>query len=399
MSSSRFSISREDWSLHRQGQMDQERHLEKVREAIKQNLPDIISDESIITSDGQRLVKVPIRSLNEYRFRYDWNKHERTGQGSGESQEGQIIARDDPANQKGPGKGKGAGDEVGEDYFEVGMTVDDLGELLFEDLGLPHLDPKKRPDINSKQYHWGDVRKTGLQSNIDKKRTIMEAIKRNLLAGKAPLETFSRSDVRYKTWEERYEPQTSAVVLAMMDTSGSMGEFEKYIARGFFFWMVRFLRTKYDNVHIHFLAHSTEAKEVSEEQFFTKGESGGTRCSSVYELALKLIAEKYPPHLYNLYPFHFSDGDNLSSDNLRTVELVMDLLRTCNLFGYGEIDSSAGGPPYYRGSTLYTLFQREISHPRFLSVLIRDKAEVYHALRTFFGPNTMAALQEVKRHG
>jgi sporulation protein YhbH len=393
--SSRFSISREDWSLHRQGQMDQDRHLEKVREAIKQHLPDIISDESIITSDGKRMVKVPIRSLNEYRFRYNWDKQERAGQGNGESQEGQTIAKDGSAQQRGPGKGKGAGEEAGEDYYEAALSVDELGELLFEDLGLPHLDPKKQPDLTARKYQWEDVRKTGLQSNIDKKRTIMEAMKRNLMAGRPPLEGFNRRDVRYKTWEEKFEPQTSAVVLAMMDTSGSMGEFEKYIARGFFFWMVRFLRTKYDNVLIHFLAHSTEAREVTEEEFFTKGESGGTRCSSVYELALSLIQEKYPPDLYNLYPFHFSDGDNLSSDNERSTDLVNRLLEVCNLFGYGEIDATAGGPAYYRSSTLSALFQREISHQRFMSVVIKDKSEVYKALRTFFGPTVMPTNQGV----
>jgi sporulation protein YhbH len=395
MDSTRFSIAREDWSLHRQGQMDQERHLEKVREAIKRNLADILSDESIITSDGSRTIKVPIRSLNEYRFRYNHDKQQRAGQGNGKSQDGQVIAKDGSAAQKGAGKGQSAGDQAGDDYYEAEMTVDELGEMLFEDLGLPNLDPKKQPDLTAKHYHWEDVRKTGLQSNIDKKRTIMEAMKRNLLAGKPPLSGFNRGDVRFKTWEERFEPQTSAVVIAMMDTSGSMGEFEKYIARGFFFWMTRFLRTKYDNVIIHFLAHSTEAKEVTEEEFFTKGESGGTRCSSVYELALQLIQTKYPPALYNIYPFHFSDGDNLSSDNQRAVEMVNKLLESCSLLGYGEIDATAGAPSYYRNSTLHALFRREIHHDRFLSVMIKDKTEVYAALRTFFGPGALPASQGV----
>jgi uncharacterized protein len=380
-----FKISREDWSLHRQGQMDQERHMEKVREAIKNNLGDIVSDESIITSDGSKVIKVPIRSLNEYRFRYNWNKQQRAGQGQGGSKPGDVIAREG-AGQKGPGKGKGAGDAAGDDYYEAEITVDELGQLIFEDLGLPHLDPKKQPDLTERKYQWNDVRKTGLQANIDKKRTILEAIKRNARHGLPLFERFSREDLRYKTWEERYEPITSAVILAMMDTSGSMGEFEKYIARSFFFWMVRFLRTRYDNVQICFLAHSTEAKEVSEEEFFTKGESGGTRCSSVYELALKLIDERYPPAQYNLYPFHFSDGDNLSSDNPRAIELVGKLLECCNLFGYGEIDGHAGGPTYYRSSTLYSLFRREIQHERFIATVIRDKSEVYSALRAFFGP-------------
>ncbi len=365
--------------------MDQERHQEKVKEAIKKNLADIVSQESIITSDGKRMVKVPVRTLNEYRFRYNWQKQQHAGQGDGDSKVGDVIAQDG-SPQSGQGKGQGAGDAPGTDYYEVEVSVDELGAMLFEDLQLPNLDPRKKPDVTTKKYEWNDVRKHGLLSNIDKKRTILEALKRNAMRGEVGLHKIARDDVRYKTWEEEFRPETSAVVLAMMDTSGSMGEFEKYIARGFFFWMVRFLRTKYEKVDIVFLAHSTEAKEVTEEEFFTKGESGGTRCSSVYQLALDIIAERYPPDLHNLYPFHFSDGDNLSSDNARSVELVNKLLEVSNLFGYGEIDGQGGGPSYYRTSTLHSLFEREIRHERFASTVIRDKAEVYTALRTFFGP-------------
>jgi uncharacterized sporulation protein YeaH/YhbH (DUF444 family) len=79
--------------------------------------------------------------------------------------------------------------------------------------------------------------------------------------------------------------------------------------------MVRFLRTKYDNVDIVFISHHTEAKEVTEEQFFTQGESGGTVVSSAYQLALDVINQRYRPSDWNIYPFHFSDGDNYYSDN------------------------------------------------------------------------------------
>lgn len=386
MGTSRFSISREDWSLHRQGQMDQERHLEKVKEAIKRNLADIVSQESIITSDGKRLVRVPIRTLNEYRFRYNWQKQERAGQGAGGTKVGDVLGQDTSSSQQGPGKGQGAGEEAGVDYYEAEVSVEELGQMIFEDLQLPHLDPRKKPDMTTKKYEWNDVRKHGLLSNLDKKRTILETLKRNALQGTPSIQGITRDDLRYKTWDEYYRPETNAVVLAMMDTSGSMGEFEKYIARGFFFWMVRFLRTKYERVDICFLAHSTEAREVTEEEFFTKGESGGTRCSSVYQLALDLIAQRYPPSQFNLYPFHFSDGDNLSSDNTKAVELVQKLLDSCNMFGYGEIDGQSGGPSYYRSSTLHSLFSRELQHPRFISTVIRDKAEVFQALRAFFGP-------------
>lgn len=111
--------------------------------------------------------------------------------------------------------------------------------------------------------------------NIDKKRTLIAAIRRNALAGYSDMELgISDDDLRFKTWEEIIKPHSNAVIIAMMDTSGSMGVFEKYIARSFFFWMVRFLRTKYEKVDIAFIAHHTDAKEVPEEVFFSKGESG-----------------------------------------------------------------------------------------------------------------------------
>src|SRR5690625_1667509 len=120
----------------------------------------------------------------------------------------------------------------------------------------------------------------------------------------------------------------------MMDTSASMGIFEKYVARSFFFWMTRFLRSKYESVEIEFIAHHTEAKVVPEEAFFSRGESGGTICSSAYNKALELIDEKYHPSRYNIYPFHFSDGENITSDNPKCIDLVNEIMHVSNMFGY-----------------------------------------------------------------
>ena len=164
-----------------------------------------------------------------------------------------------------------------------------------------------------------------------------------------------------------------------MLSHNSMGEFEKYIARSFYFWMVRFLRTKYNNVKIVFISHHTEAKEVTEEEFFTHGESGGTQVSSAYELALQIIKERFSPDDWNIYPFHFSDGDNLPWDNERCVNLVYKLMEQCNIFGYGEIREG-----HYRSpSTLMSAFAK-IQDPKFIAVTISDKKEVYPALRKFF---------------
>ncbi|WP_027414820.1 sporulation protein YhbH [Aneurinibacillus terranovensis] len=372
-----FIISQEDWSLHRKGYQDQLRHKEKVKEAIKKNLPDLVSEETIIMSNGRDMVKIPIRSLDEYRIRYNYNKSQHVGQGNGKSKVGDVVARDgDPADQ-GPGKGQGAGDQPGEEYYEAEITVEELQELLFAEMELPNLQQKDQDEIVITDIRFNDIRKKGLMGNIDKKRTLLEALRRNGLQGKKNKWRISNDDLRFKTWEDIIQPHSNAVILAMMDTSGSMGVLEKYVARSFFFWMVRFLRTKYEKVEIVFIAHHTEAKEVTEEAFFSKGESGGTICSSVYRKALDIIHERYNPSLYNIYPFHFSDGDNLTSDNERCVKLVKELMDCCNMFGYGEVNQ------YNRHSTLMSVY-KNIKDPKFKHCIIREKGEVYKALTTFF---------------
>ncbi|HAG11996.1 MAG TPA: sporulation protein YhbH [Desulfotomaculum sp.] len=372
-----YIISREDWSLHRKGEIDRQRHHDKVKEAIKKNLADIVSEESIIMSDQEKIIKVPIRTLDEFHFRYDQGKRSHSGQGDGDSKVGDVLGSD---SQGGAGREKGAGDQPGIDYYEAEITLEELAKILFEDLGLPYLEPKKKPELTSDSVEFKDIRKKGISSNIDRKHTILEAIKRNALKGNQNLKEITKEDLRYKTWDLTQKHESNAVILAMMDTSGSMGIFEKYIARSFFFWMVRFLRTKYENVQIRFLSHDAEARETTEEEFFTKGTSGGTRCSTVYKLALEIIEKRYNPSDYNIYAFHFSDGDNLGSDNEACTRLISELLNLCNFVGYGEIESS-----YFYTSTLRTAY-RKIDHPRFTVVTIKDKSGVYPALKKIFSP-------------
>jgi sporulation protein YhbH len=378
-----FILSKEDWSLHRKGYQDQLRHQEKVKEAIKHNLPDLVSEESIIMSNGRDVVKIPIRSLDEYRFRFNYNKSKQVGQGKGDSKVGDVIARDGDPSQ-GAGKGSGAGEDPGSDYYEAEISVEELEEMLFAEMELPNLKQKDQNEITVTDIRFNDIRKKGLMGNIDKKRTILEALKRNAKAGNPTIKGISNDDLRFKTWEEVTKPHSNAVVIAMMDTSGSMGIFEKYVARSFFFWMTRFLRTKYERVEIVFIAHHTEAKEVTEEAFFSKGESGGTICSSAYRKALEIIDKRYPSNQFNIYPFHFSDGDNLTSDNERCVKLVAELMKRCNMFGYGEVNQ------YNRHSTLMSAY-KHINDQSFRHCIIREKGEVYKALTTFFKKTDEAA--------
>jgi len=158
-----------------------------------------------------------------------------------------------------------------------------------------------------------------------------------------------------------------------------MDTMKKYLARSFFFLLYQFIVTKYRNVEIVFIAHHTEAREVTEEEFFHKGESGGTFISSGYHKALEIIAARYHPSLWNVYAFHCSDGDNFDSDNAVALRGAKELAEMCNLFGYGEIKPL--GSRYYESSML-NIFRR-LEAENFQTVLIERKEDIWPSFKAF----------------
>lgn len=361
-------VSREDWSLHRKGQQAQARHKEKVKAAIRENLRDVITDEGLVMSDGKQVVRIPVHSLDEPHFHFNHSKQQHVGQGQAEK--GQVIGR-----SKAQGEDGNAGDGPGDPMVEAEVTLEDIEEILFANLELPNLMQKPKTAIVVEDEEWTDVRKRGIQSNLDRKRTFIEALKRSQRQH-SDLQ-ITQDDLRFRTYEETTLPHTGAVIFAMMDISASMGEFEKYIARTFFFWMERFLAKHYPHVDIRYLVHHTEAKEVSQADFFRLKESGGTRCSSVYSLALEVIEREYPTDAWNIYPIHVSDGDNYADDNHAVTGLVRSLCEQSSLVGYLEVHS------HQRPTTLSQTLDN-VEQPVFRSVKVSSKEGVLKALSHFF---------------
>ena len=268
------------------------------------------------------------------------------------------------------------------------MTLEELVEIMFEDLELPDMERKILREVMSDRISKRKgFRKAGIRIRLDKKRTVKSRIKRRLAAAKrdgseADEEQrfpFRKEDLVYRHMVEDIRPESNAAVLCIMDTSGSMDTLKKYLARSFFFLLYQFVCTKYRNVEIAFIAHHTEGKEVTEEEFFYKGESGGTFISSGYNKALEVIQERYHPSLWNLYAFHCSDGDNFDSDNPAALKAAKELCDICNLFGYGEIKPL--GSRYYESSMLNIFRRLEVEN--FQTVLIERKEDIWTSFKTF----------------
>src|ERR671923_182737 len=361
---------------------DRLRHRQKVREAIRNNIADIIAEESIIGKDNNRIIKVPIRGVKEYRFVYGDNTPGVGQGGDGEVQPGQTVGKGKDGQQ-----GHQAGDQPGVDYYETEVSLDELIDLMFEDLELPDLERKHLRQMESeRQFRQKGYRKKGIRVRLDKKRTARSRVKRKKAAQRVDATAmderrfpFHKDDLRYHHTVTETRRESNAVVLCIMDTSGSMDTMKKYLARSFFFLLFRFLCTRYQNVEIVFIAHHTEAHEVTEEEFFHKGESGGTFISSGYVKALEIIEERYHPALWNVYVFHCSDGDNFESDNETALKAAQQITRTANLFGYGEIKPLGSG---YYGSSMITFFS-QIQEPNFQTVQIQKKEDIWTSFKTF----------------
>ncbi len=374
---------------------DRQRHREKLREAIRDNIADIISEESIIGRNRDRIIKVPIRGIREYRFVFGDNQPQ-VGSGDGETEPGQVVGK---APKDGEGAGR-AGDQPGLDYYETDVTLEELIEIMFEDLELPDMERKILREVMSDRIaKRKGYRKAGVRVHLDRRRTAKARIRRKVASrpgatAPAPARRpptaalddgaeerfpFRREDLTYKRLVEDTREESNAVVLCIMDTSGSMDSMKKYLARSFFFLLYQFVSTKYQNVELVFIGHHTQAREVTEEEFFHKGESGGTLISSGYNKALEIIHDRFHPSLWNVYAFHCSDGDNFDSDNANALKAAKKLCEICNLFGYGEIKPL--GSHYYESSML-DMFRR-LEADNFQSVLIERKEDIWPSFKAF----------------
>ena len=370
------------FKYRKRGQRDSVRHNERVKRAIKENLKELISDNSIITSDGKKKIKIPMRYLDSYRFKHTHNPNqEGVGNSNNSNKPGDVIADDGSGKES----GSQAGDDSGEEIYEQEVEVEELINIMLEDLGLPWLQKKeKQSEVETENVVFNDISEVGSFSNVDRKRTIMENFKRNAKLKKPGIGNINNSDLRFKVWDVEKQIKSNAAVYCMMDRSGSMTEEHRYIAKSFFWWLVNFCRTKYQNVELVFIAHTTVARVVEEENFFKISSSGGTRCSSAFELAVKHIEEHHDPSVYNNYVFEISDGDNYKEDSKKCVRAVQKLVKMCSAVGYGEIDIDSVFKRAWgrkKEDMLSATLNADISSKNFVSSVITKKEDVYATLK------------------
>jgi sporulation protein YhbH len=374
----------------RHGEREHKRLRDKIKEKLKKNLKQYISDESFIGRQGKKFVRVPIYGLRLPRFVVDPRKRGGVGQGDGE--EGQPLPGQGQPQQGKPGKGKKAGNEAGEHVIEVDVNLDEMLDLLSEALELPNIEEKgKTRRIISKRIHYNNLRKVGPEATLDVRRTLKNAIIRNIIEGnfdpekdEFPEINIQKDDKRHKVWDVEEQRSASAVIIAMMDVSGSMGDEQKEVVRTEMFWLESWLKRQYDDLEIIYIVHDTQAQIVPHDVFYSLSEGGGTNISSAYKTCAELIATAYSPREWNIYPFHFSDGDNWSSeDDALCIKLLNEwILPHCNQFSYVQVKSRWGSGKFK--DTLHSKLSDE-QKKRLVISLVEDKDGILDSIRELLG--------------
>lgn len=358
---------------------DLNRFREIVRGRIKKDLRKYMSHGEMIGRQGKRYVSIPLPQIDIPQFRYGTRQGGGVGQGDGEV--GDPIAQGD--GQEGQGE---AGSEPGQHVLEVDVSLEELAQILGEELQLPNIEPRGKKNIISEKDKYSGIRKTGPDSLRHFKRTYRQALRRQVISGDYnpdnPIIIPIRDDMRFRSWKETLMPESNAVIIYMMDVSGSMGTEQKELVRITAFWIETWLRSQYREIDIRYIVHDAVAKEVDQQTFYHIREGGGTKISSAYKLCNKLIDERYPAEEWNIYPFHFSDGDNWGGGDTREcIELLRkELLPRVNLFSYGQVRSLYGS-----GRFAHDLEEYLGNEETMVISEITDRDDIYDAIKDFLG--------------
>ena len=372
----RLSAETRWYDLFSRGARDWLRHNQKMRQAVRDNLLNLIGSTDVITNPTDRTMRVPVRLLEHARFRLA-DAETQTGAGQGKGKPGEVLRPARP--EQGDDAGQG-GNKDGEVKLLLELEIDDIIDWLWDELKLPNLKP--RPSTSAEEQEmvrkgWG---KRGIRARLDRRRTVKAAVMRRAIQSN-PV-PFTDDDLRFHQLSSRPRSATNAVVICALDVSGSMGAAERQLAKTFFFFALQGIRRQYGRVETRLIAHTTQAWEFPENEFFQVSGSGGTMASSAFKLALELVRTRYDPARYNGYLFYASDGENYSDDHAAASEALRQLAALLNYIGYVETRPGTLRPTETEMHSLLGELQR--SGAPAWSHVAREPDDIWQAIRHFF---------------
>jgi uncharacterized sporulation protein YeaH/YhbH (DUF444 family) len=349
-------------------QSDVNRFKQIVRGRVREELRKHLGQQEMFGRKGKHVVSIPIPHLEMPHFVHDPGGGQGVGQGEGE------------------GDGQKAGKDPGQHVLEAEFSVEELAEMLGEALELPRIEPRGSDELDSSSGRYTGISHVGPESLRHFKRSYRYALKRLISTGgydpRNPAIILERADRRYRAWKPKPRPRANAVIVYIMDVSGSMGADQKELVRIASFWLDAWISSHYQGVRNVYIVHDAAAKEVDRDTFFRIRESGGTVISSAYEMAVRIIGERFPVQDWNLYMFHFSDGENYSRQDTEKCMQLLDkrMLPGLNLFGYGQVES------YGTSGDFYDSVERHFKEEDKVTLAhIPDRSAIVDCIKSFLG--------------
>lgn len=361
---------------------NRQRFIRRAREEIRNAVTEALKKRKISEAEGGEEIRIRSKSLNEPSFRPGREgTRDFVLPGNKDFVVGDKIAK--PPEQTGKGGGPhGSPDGHGEDDFVFTLTKDEFLDLFFEDLKLPNLVKTKLKDVRSPTPVRAGFTSDGAPAKLNRVRTMRNSVARRVALRRPRIEEIEEAeaelaaaeanpgttpdtlqallakvarlkhlrkvvayidpfDLKYNRFERLPKPITQAVMFCLMDTSASMTQSLKDLAKRFFMLLHIFLSRHYRDVDVVFIRHTTFASVVDEDTFFRSTETGGTVISSAFEEMMKVVKERYPVDEWNIYAAQASDGANDLGDMTRCIDLLEDaILPLCQYFAYIEVGNS-----------------------------------------------------------
>lgn len=346
---------------------DLDRYNEILKGKARKELAKFKNPQTMTGVKGGKIVSIPVPIIEIPHFTRG-NEGPGSGIGSGDGDIGTPVTGNP---QDGEAK---AGDQEGGHIKEiwVPMSRSEVAKVLIDEYKLPYLQPKGYGGAKEKSIKWNTLSRTG--KDMDLIQTVRNVLARtgSEIGGNFDIDTeeglnafldqvvVEEQDKVYVSWSVIEKPQASAVIIYMMDVSGSMTDEQKEWVRTISWYLSTVIQYQFgmaraelrgekytedqfgEGVDEVFITHDAVAREVSEEEYYTTHESGGTKISSAYRLAEEIIKQRYNPALWNIYIFHFTDGDNWGEDNSPSLEIIERLLGQVNEIGYIQTESPYG---------------------------------------------------------
>lgn len=413
---------------------NRQRFIQRSQKAIRKSIEKNLRDKNIEDILGGDTVSVPVKDISEPTFSHSGGsgQHEYVFPGNDMYEEGDAIEK--PSGDDGDSGNEAGGEGDGRDVFQFVLSKEEYLNMIFEGLELPWLEEKNLQSLDKFTYHRAGYTISGNPANLNVEQSVMKSMGRRmalhrpsdeeikeledklaemnaevdpkfsghyaaireleleieeLKAKQKRIPFFDDMDVRYNHFSRVPEPATKAVMFCLMDVSGSMGDFEKTLAKRFFMLLYLFLVKTYrkDNVEMVFIRHTTDAQEVDEETFFYDPQNGGTLVSSALKEMQKIVKKRYLTSEWNIYAAQVSDGDNFESDNLSCKKLLEDsILEYTQYFAYIQVDrygsDMIGNPGLWSGGLWNTY--TEIERRNFAMSRVHKIQDIWTVFRKLF---------------